>query len=215
MPQPDWAAQRLAMVLHQIEARGVRDPRVLRAMRDVPRHEFVPEAARASAYDDAPLSIGHGQTISQPFMVALMSEALRLPSGAKVLEIGTGSGYQAAILAEMLYEVHTIERDAELVAVARERLVRLGWPGVHVVVGDGTLGLPSEAPFDGILVTAGSPGVPLSLKQQLNRRSGALVIPVGDRNYQELLRIERNEEEFVEEKLGGCRFVPLVGEEGW
>jgi protein-L-isoaspartate(D-aspartate) O-methyltransferase len=203
------------MVRHQLEARGIRDRRVLQALRSVPRHEFVPESARSSAYDDAPLPIGHGQTISQPFMVALMTEALRLSGGERVLEVGTGSGYQAAILAEMGCEVYTMERDPELAEKARERLAGLGWAGVHVVVGDGSRGLAEKAPFRGIVVTAGSPGVPPALREQLDPKGGALVIPVGERSYQELLRVERWGSDFTEENLGGCTFVPLIGEEGW
>jgi protein-L-isoaspartate(D-aspartate) O-methyltransferase len=215
MTRPDWAARRLAMVRDQIEARGIRDPRVVDALRTVPRHEFVPDVERSSAYDDTPLPIGRGQTISQPFMVALMTEALRLRGGERVLEVGTGSGYQAAVLAQLGCEVYTVERDPELAAGAAARLLRLGWDRVHVVVGDGTLGLPEQAPFQGIVVTAGSPRVPAAVRRQLDPQGGALVIPVGDRGYQELLRIERHGDDFRQENLGGCRFVPLVGEEGW
>ncbi|GAB6061428.1 protein-L-isoaspartate(D-aspartate) O-methyltransferase [Deferrisoma palaeochoriense] len=214
MPR-DYDLLRRQMVDTQIRARGIRDPRVLEAMARVPRHEFVPENLRHMAYDDSPLPIGGGQTISQPYMVALMTEALGLRGGEKVLEVGTGSGYQAAILAELGRDVVSIERDPELARQAAERLARLGYDRVRVVVGDGTLGLPEEAPFQAIVVTAGAPKVPPSLEAQLDPQGGVLVIPVGDRGIQELLRITRKGNRFLRENLGGCRFVPLVGEEGW
>ncbi|GAB4281929.1 MAG: hypothetical protein Kow0092_37070 [Deferrisomatales bacterium] len=214
--QRDWTLLRHNMVRGQIEARGIRDPLVLRALERVPRHEFVPKHVVDMAYDDTPLPIGHGQTVSQPYMVALMTEALGLRGGEKVLEVGTGSGYQAAVLAEMGCEVHTIEREPELADTAEATLRRLGYGGrVTVHRGDGSLGLPAEAPFQGIVVTAGGPKVPEPLKQQLDPAGGVLVIPVGDRGYQELLRVTRRGNRFQQENLGGCRFVPLVGEEGW
>ena len=166
------------------------------------------------AYEDTPLPIGRGQTISQPYMVAIMTEALQLRGGERVLEVGTGSGYQAAILAEMGCEVDTIERDCVLADEARERLERLGYLRVTVHCGDGTLGVPEQAPFAAIVVTAGGPRVPASLKGQL-AVGGVLVIPVGDRGVQDLVRVTRTAAGFREEDLGGCRFVPLVGEEGW
>lgn len=215
MTHPDWTAQRLAMVRSQIEARGISDPRVLQALRTVPRHEFVPHAQRLAAYDDTPLPIGRDQTISQPFMVALMTAALEVGPGDRVLEVGTGSGYQAAVLAEVGCSVVTVERDPELAAEAAERLRRLGWPAVRVVVGDGTLGAEDGAPFRGILVTAGSPRIPESLRRQLDPEGGVLVIPVGGRGVQELVRVRRRADDFAQENLGGCRFVPLVGKEGW
>ncbi len=181
----------------------------------VPRHEFVSGGHRDMAYEDTPLPIGEGQTISQPYMVALMTEALRLGGTEKVLEVGTGSGYQAAVLAEMGCAVHTIEREASLAGEAAARLARLGYTAVRVRTGDGTLGLPEEAPFRGIVVTAGGPRVPGTLRDQLDPGGGVLVIPVGDRGYQELIRVTRRGERFTEENLGGCRFVPLLGEEGW
>jgi protein-L-isoaspartate(D-aspartate) O-methyltransferase len=210
-----WAKLRKNMVRDQLASRGIHDSQVLEAMRRAPRHEFVPENVRAMAYDDTPLPIGKGQTISQPYMVALMSEALGLRGGERILEVGTGTGYQAAVLAEMRCDVHTIEREDVLAGEARERLRRLGYDHVSVYEGDGTLGLARKAPFRGIVVTAGGPRVPESLKLQLDSKGGVLVIPVGDRGYQELVRVVRKGNRFTEENLGGCRFVPLVGEEGW
>ena len=212
---PDWVRLRQLMVHSQIQGRGIRDQRVLEALGRVPRHLFVPEASRRSAYDDTPLPIGHGQTISQPYMVALMTEALRLRPGIKVLEVGTGSGYQAAVLAELGCEVHTVECIPELAEDARRRLRALGYDGVQVHPADGSVGLLVEAPFGGVLVTAGGPRVPEPLREQLAADGGVLVIPVGDRLVQTLLRVTRGGEAYREENLGGCRFVPLVGEEGW
>ncbi|MDW7711518.1 MAG: protein-L-isoaspartate(D-aspartate) O-methyltransferase [Deferrisomatales bacterium] len=214
-PHREWDRLREEMVRRQLRARGIQDPLVLRAMARVPRHEFVSGGHRAMAYDDTPLPIGEGQTISQPYMVALMTEALWLKGTEKVLEVGTGSGYQAAVLAEMGCTVHTLEREAGLARQAALRLEQLGYRGVAVHVGDGTLGLPEEAPFRGIVVTAGGPRVPQALRAQLDPEGGVLVIPVGDRGYQELVRVIRRGGRFAEENLGGCRFVPLLGEEGW
>ncbi len=213
--QPDWELLRQCMVRAQIEGRGIRDQRVLEALGRVPRHLFVPETSRRAAYDDTPLPIGHGQTISQPYMVALMTEALRLRPGAKVLEVGTGSGYQAAVLAELGGEVHTVECIPELAEDARGRLLSLGYNSVRVHPADGTLGLPAEAPFEAVLVTAGGPRVPEPLREQLALDGGVLVIPVGDCLVQTLLRVTRRGKGYREEDLGGCRFVPLVGKEGW
>lgn len=204
------------MVTDQVEARGVRDERVLEAMRKVAREEFIPERLREFAYEDSPLPIAADQTISQPYIVALMVEALALEGGEKILEIGAGSGYAAAVLGEIAGQVFTIERIEELAQSAGSVLERLGYHNVSVRHGDGTLGWPEEAPFDAIVVAAGGPEVPASLKRQL-RIGGRIVIPIGeDLRVQELVRIKRvSEEEFEQEDLADVRFVPLVGEEGW
>ncbi len=210
----DWHTQAEHMVQEQIVARGIRAPRVLEAMRRVPRHLFVPEAYRSSAYEDHPLPIGHGQTISQPFIVAYMTELLDLPPDAKVLEIGTGSGYQAAVLAYLAREVHTIERFPPLAKTAQHRLEVLGFDNVTVHVGDGSHGLPEHAPFDGILVAASAPKVPTALLAQL-AEGGRLVIPVGARGMQHLERWTRRENAFHQEVLDAVAFVPLIGAHGW
>lgn len=204
------------MVQCQIARRGVRSENVLEAMRKVPRERFVPEGQRAWAYDDAPLPIGDGQTISQPYIVAYMAEALGLDGGDKVLEIGTGSGYAAAVLAEIAAEVYTIERIEGLAATARAVLDDLDYANVHVRHGDGTLGWPRHAPFDGIVVTAGGPDVPDSLKHQL-KVGGRLVMPIGRIAwFQKLVLVTRlTEAEFETEDLFRVRFVRLIGEEGW
>ena len=162
-----------SMVDSQLKRRGIKDPLIIEAMRRVPRHEFVPDTNMGSAYHDGPLPIGSGQTISQPYMVAVMTQALKLKGGERVLEVGTGSGYQAAVLAEIAEEVYTIERHGELAESAGKRLIELGYHNVHASVGDGTLGLPGKAPFDGIIVTAGAPHVPASLKAQLSEGGAA------------------------------------------
>ena len=216
-PYPDdehFAVLRERMVREQIEARGVTDLRVLEAMRRVPRHLFVPPDYRDLAYSDGPLPIGHGQTISQPFIVAYMTALLRLKCDEKVLEIGTGSGYQAAVLAHLAREVHTVERIPALAEQARQRLEALGLDNVTVHLGDGTLGLPELAPFDAILVTAAAPKVPQSLLDQL-ADGGRLVIPVGSRGVQYLERWLRFGDEFRRQVLDPVAFVPLIGEEGW
>lgn len=187
---------------------------MLEAMRTVPRHLFVPEEQRVHAYEDHPVQIGHGQTISQPYMVGLMTQELALDANDRVLEIGTGSGYQTAILAELAREVVTIERHPILADMARERLSRLEYANVTVVAGDGTLGYPASAPYDAILVTAGGPRVPESLKEQL-ATSGRLVCPVGPRDIQRLVTVTRTEKGFQEQTGISCVFVPLVGDEGW
>jgi protein-L-isoaspartate(D-aspartate) O-methyltransferase len=211
----DTDRQRRQMVDGQIAARGVADARVLDAMNRVPRERFVPERLRAHAYDDAPLPIGDGQTISQPFIVAFMVEALRLHGGERVLEIGTGSGYAAAVLAEIAAEVYTIERLDTLAAAATRTLADAGYRNVHVRCGDGTLGWPEAAPFDAILVSAGGPEVPASLRAQL-APGGRLVIPVGrTRAAQTLVRVTRSADGFDTETLEHVRFVPLIGAEGW
>ena len=210
----EYGEKRVEMVAKQIEARGVTHRAVLDAMRRVPRHRFVPASCRRAAYEDRPLSIGENQTISQPFMVAVMTAALMPGPGDRVLEIGTGSGYQAAVLAEIVREVHTVERISPLFKRARKLLDELGYANIQFTLGDGTVGLPQDAPFDGIIVTAGAPRVPEPLKMQLAER-GRLVIPVGTRHYQDLVRVTKGGDEFFEEKLEGCTFVPLVGKEGW
>jgi len=211
--EADLARARVLLV-DELRGQGIRDERVLAALGRVPRHRFVPPHLVPHAYEDRPLPIGSGQTISQPYIVALSTEALALGPGDRVLEIGTGSGYQTAILAELAGEVHTVERLPELSAGARERLAALGYRNVHFRVGDGTLGWPEAAPFDAILVTAGAPRVPRKLLEQLGP-GGRMVIPVGGRWSQELTLVRREEEGFVHERLCPCTFVPLIGEEGW
>lgn len=209
-------ARREAMVRDQLVGRGIRDELVLDAMRKVPREQFVPEIERDFAYTDGPLPIGAGQTISQPYIVALMTEALQLKGGERVLEIGTGSGYAAAILAEIAAEVFTVERVKELADRAAETLSDQGYVNAHVRHGDGTLGWAGRAPYDAIVVTAGGPKVPESLKQQLTI-GGRLVMPVGTSpSYQRLVKVVRNSEDrFDSTDLGDVRFVALVGKEGW
>ena len=210
----DFATARRRMVAAQLVARGVRDPEVLRAMGRVPRHLFVDEALRDRAYGDSALPIGHDQTISQPLMVATMTQALQLEGGEKVLEIGTGSGYQTAVLAEIAERVFSVERIAPLYRRARALLDQLGYHSVVLRHGDGTLGWRDHAPYDAIVVTAGAPHVPLELRDQL-ATGGRLVIPVGDRYQQNLLRITRREDEDRREMLGGCVFVNLIGSDAW
>jgi protein-L-isoaspartate(D-aspartate) O-methyltransferase len=210
----DFAAQRKAMVINQIETRGVRDPRVLVAMRAVPRQRFVPAHLAASAYHDSPLPIGMGQTISQPYIVALMSEMLELTGRERVLEIGTGSGYQTAILAQLAAEVISVERFESLAQKARDRLAELGYDHVRVEVGDGSLGWPEEAPYDAILVTAASPEVPPPLAAQL-AEGGRLVLPAGPRRTQQLVRVRRVGGLLERETTISVAFVPLIGEHGW
>jgi protein-L-isoaspartate(D-aspartate) O-methyltransferase len=197
------------MVAAQIEGRGIRDPRALAAMRKVPRHLFVPAALGRDAYSDHPLPIGHGQTISQPYIVAFMTEALGLRGGETVLEVGTGSGYQAAVLAEIAARVYTIEIVAPLAEEARERLARLGYRNVEVRAGDGYQGWAEKAPFDAVIVTAAAPRVPEPLKQQL-KDGGRLVIPVGE-DEQELTVLTRRGAEFAVEHVLPVRFVPMTG----
>lgn len=204
----------MAWIDDQLVARGIRDTRVLDAMRRVPRHAFVEQDAQGLAYADRALPIGDGQTISQPYMVAAMTEALRLQGHERVLDVGTGSGYQAAILAELARAVVTIERRPDLAEAARERLVSLGYRNIRVVIGDGSLGYVDDAPYDGILVAAASPRVPESLKHQL-ADNGRLVIPVGPPDQQRLIIVHRDGDRFVESVHEGCVFVPLVGAEGW
>jgi len=210
-------AARRVMIETQIERRGVRDARVLGAMRAVPRHACVPAELRAQAYEDAPLPIGGGQTISQPYMVAAMTAALKLRGDERVLEVGGGCGYQAAVLAKLAREVVTVECRSELAAATSTRLSEMGYENIHVHCGDGTLGLPEMAPFDAILVAAGAPAVPQPLMAQL-AEGGRMVIPVGNLENQELTLIEcmeRSRGIFQTTVLDGCRFVPLVGAHGW
>ncbi|MFO7816999.1 MAG: protein-L-isoaspartate(D-aspartate) O-methyltransferase [Thermodesulfobacteriota bacterium] len=203
------------MVREQIEARGVSDPSVLAAMLKVPRHLFVDEALQAQAYGDYPLPIGYGQTISQPYIVAYMTELLQLKPGMKVLEIGTGSGYQAAVLAEADAEVYTVERIESLFQAARKRLNDLNYRKVQVKLDDGTEGWPEKAPFDRIMVTAGGPKVPETLIQQLVPE-GMLLIPVGmSKRKQMLIRAWKTNGGYQQEKLGSVAFVDLVGKHGW
>lgn len=207
--------RRERMVVEQILARGVRDKRVLDAMSRVSREAFVPENVRNLAYEDRPLPIAAGQTISQPYIVAYMIEALVLKGGEKVLEIGAGSGYAAAVLAEIAGEVYTIERIDQLAEKAASNLMEEGYENVHVLHADGTIGWRDESPFDAILVSAGAPEIPLALKQQL-AIGGRMVIPVGaDSRAQELIRITRVDENgYDREDLADVRFVPLIGKEG-
>lgn len=202
------------MVSSQLEARGITDSKVLEAMRTVPRHAFVPDSLQDRAYDDAALTIGSGQTISQPYMVALMTEILALKDTDRVLEIGTGSGYQAAILSLLAHEVISIERHAPLAERARTTLAKLECNNVRVIVGDGTLGCPEFTPFDAIIVTAGGPKLPKALQQQL-AMGGRLVCPVGPRKVQDLVRLVRTPDGVKKQRSIRCSFVPLIGDQGW
>lgn len=205
---------RQRMVETQLIPRGIRDKTILDAMKKVPRHLFVEEAFYGQAYGDFPLPIGEEQTISQPFMVALMTEALELKGDETVLELGTGSGYQTAVLAELCHKVYSIERISSLASRARKILDKLGYGNVVVKIGDGTLGWKEEAPFDAIIVTAGAPEIPQPLLDQL-KMGGRLVIPVGGEFMQSLIRIRKTEKGIQKEDMGGCRFVKLIGEHGW
>jgi protein-L-isoaspartate(D-aspartate) O-methyltransferase len=203
------------MVERQLIDRDIRDERVLAAMREVPRESFVDEDQRTRAYDDRPLPIGDGQTISQPYIVALMAEAARLTPASRVLEVGTGSGYAAAVLSRLADRVCTIERHVALAEIARERLSRLGYRNVAVRVGDGSKGWLEDAPFNAIIVSAGAPAVPAALKGQL-APGGRIIIPTGDRSGQQLVMVTRQPSgEWQEELLCPVSFVPLIGEQGW
>lgn len=212
----DFAAERERMVREQIAGRGLTGSRLLDAFRAVPREAFVPEGVRAFAYEDGPLPIEAGQTISQPYIVALMIDSAGIGPGDRVLEIGAGSGYAAAVTSRIAGSVVGIERHSELAGLARERIERLGYSNVRIVVGDGTEGLPAEAPFEAILCAASGSHVPDPLRRQLSI-GGTLVMPVGEpESVQTLVRvIRRGEEAFVEDSLGPVRFVPLIGAQGW
>ncbi len=213
MEEVEYRKER-AHLAAELASQGIDDRRVLAAVEKVPRHRFVPEHLRPWAYVDRPLPIGKGQTISQPYIVALSLQALRIQPGERALEVGTGSGYQAALLAEIGAQVFSVERHGELAESARVLLVELGYAGVHIRVGDGTLGWPEQAPFVGIVVSAGAPTVPRALQEQL-APGGRLVVPVGDRWRQDLWLVERTDGEWRRSYLCPCAFVPLVGEGGW
>lgn len=211
----DYTIARRRMVEQQIVARGIVDQRVLEAMLTIPRHYFVAAGLHSHAYSDASLPIGEKQTISQPYMVAAMTAALELTGGERVLEIGTGSGYQTAILSRLVRRVYSVERIAVLAGQARKVLDKLQLSNINIRVGDGTNGWKDQAPFAGILVAAGSPDVPTEYLAQLEV-GGKLVLPVGDKDQQVLLRISRQKDgHYKREQLMGCRFVPLIGEHGW
>jgi protein-L-isoaspartate(D-aspartate) O-methyltransferase len=202
------------MINTQLISRGIRDERVLKAMKKVPRHLFVDESIQYKAYDDIALPIDEGQTISQPYMVAIMTELLELKGNEKVLEVGTGSGYQAAILAELSKEVYTIERFAVLVEEAEKRFHFLGYNNIHISVGDGTLGWKEEAPFDRVMITAATPEIPEPIMGQLSAE-GIIVAPVGERFSQQLIKVKKSKGRILEERHTPCVFVPLVGKYGW
>jgi protein-L-isoaspartate(D-aspartate) O-methyltransferase len=210
----DYSLARESMVRSQLVPRGIRDPRVLEAMNKIPRERFVDHPMKGRAYDDNPLPIGKDQTISQPYVVALMTEALELKGNEKTLEIGTGSGYQTALLADLSKAVYTVERIESLLERAKRTLDELGYTNIFFKIFDGTLGWNEQAPYDAIIVTAGAPRVPKPLMDQLSD-GGRLVVPVGDRLGQELIKITKEEGGFFEKSLGGVRFVNLIGEYGW
>ncbi|MBI3000405.1 MAG: protein-L-isoaspartate(D-aspartate) O-methyltransferase [Deltaproteobacteria bacterium] len=205
---------RQQMVQEQLLRRGINDPRVLEAMARVPRHLFVPEELRGRAYEDGPLPIGEYQTISQPYMVALMVEALQLKGDERVLEVGTGSGYEAAVLSELCAEVFSMERLESLAARARSVLASLGYGNVQVFTGDGTLGLQAHAPYDAVVISAAAPAIPRPLLEQV-KPGGCLVLPMGEIEIQTLVRIRKASEGLKEDYLGDCYFVKLIGSYGW
>jgi len=209
-----FAEHRQTMVQVQLRARGIHDDRVLAAMARVPRHDFVALQYHSQAYEDHPVPIGEEQTLSQPYMVALMLEALALNGSETVLEVGTGSGYQAALLAELAQTVYTVERHASLANSAGKALAKLGYSNVRVLVRDGSQGLPEHAPFDAIVVAAAAPSIPISLWQQL-REGGRMVVPVGPAEAQELQLVRRQAGRAILCNLAACRFVPLIGDEGY
>jgi len=208
------AVERERMVEDQIRSRGIQNPRILSVIKEIPRHFFIPPPYDQAAYEDSPLPIGNQQTISQPYIVALMTELLNPGQDDSVLEIGAGSGYQAAILGKLAKRVITIERIPEVADLARSNLSKLGIANVDLIVGDGTIGYPASAPFNGILITAATPQIPQPLIDQL-AEEGRLVAPVGSREFQELIRIVRNGSRIAESSHGGVRFVPLIGRQGW
>jgi len=212
--EPDYTAERLVMIRGQLQRRGITDTRVLQAMQEVPRHAFVPLEWRHEAYSDRPLPIADNQTISQPYMVAMMTQSLVLQGHERVLEVGTGSGYQAAVLSRLAAHVYTMEYFRALAERARAILQRLGYTNVQVITGDGGPGLPAHAPYHGILVAAAAPHVPQPLLTQLVD-GGRLVIPVGSATSQELLIITRHADGYSQLRSVPCRFVPLLGQEGW
>jgi len=212
--QMNFEELRELMVRTQLVPRGIKDERVLAAMRKVPRHLFVDVSKHYQAYEDTALSIGEGQTISQPYMVAAMTELLEIKGGERVLEIGTGSGYQAAVLSELAREVFSIERVAGLAQRAEERLRSLGYANIRIKVGDGTLGWPEEAPFERVIITAGTPKIPEPVMEQLSD-NGILVAPVGERFSQQLIRIRKHQGKTTQEYHTPCVFVPLIGRYGW
>jgi protein-L-isoaspartate(D-aspartate) O-methyltransferase len=211
----DWQALRHNMVAEQLAGRGITDSRVLDAMRHVPRHIFVPEEHQHLAYEDTPLPIGDHQTISQPFMVALMSQLLALDGHERVLEIGTGCGYQTAILGYLAKFVYSIERIPSLAGMAYEHLKALNITNVHIIIADGSYGLPDKCPYEGIMVTAVAPQVPRPLVSQLSRAGGRLVIPIGRGDKQELMLIQRQGDQYTQNKITPVRFVPLIGKFGF
>jgi protein-L-isoaspartate(D-aspartate) O-methyltransferase len=203
------------MIRHQLMERGINDPRVLEAMRRVPREQFMPPEVRGQAHDDGAVPIGHGQTISQPYIVALMTQELNVAPRHRVLEIGTGSGYQTAVLATLAAEVYTVERIKPLLDEAFERLLGLGFRNVHFLYGDGTLGWPEHAPYDRIMITAGAPRLPRELLLEQLVEGGVAVLPVGPQDEQVLLQVTRQGNELASRELCACRFVKLIGRQGW
>ncbi|MGH7846596.1 MAG: protein-L-isoaspartate(D-aspartate) O-methyltransferase [Candidatus Binatia bacterium] len=210
----EYAGERDRMVREQLVQRGIQDERVLAAMRKVPRHLFVEARMQDRAYDDCPLPIGQNQTISQPYMVALMAQCLELTGEEQVLEVGTGSAYEAAVLAELCVQVVSVERLEDLALKARARLMSLGYENVLIVVGDGSLGCKEHEPYDAILVSAASPRIPRPLLNQL-KAHGYLVLPIGEEEIQSLIRLRKRGERLEEDYLGECRFVKLIGAQGW
>lgn len=208
------ADERSRMVEHQIHSRGIMNPRVLGAMREIPRHIFIPPPYDQSAYNDAPLPIGNDQTISQPYIVALMTELLDPQPGDHVLEIGAGSGYQTAILSMLVQQVTTIERIPDVADLAKKNLAKLGLKNISILIGDGTRGYPDNAPYNGIVITAATPKIPQPLIDQL-KDGGILVAPVGSREIQELIMLKKIGTGIARSSHGGVRFVPLIGEYGW